>query len=103
MRKLGRNPILGFAADESGNVLIEKTIILAMIAALTDGSGKPGFLMTNDVTPASATSAAARRFALDAPVSSPSSSSTPSATPEPQLPANSGLRPATPEQTIGRV
>ena len=93
MGKLDHNQVFDFVADDTGSVLVETTVIFPMLATLTYGLVTLGFLMNTYVTLASATSAAARQFALDAPVAESSLSATPYTDLEGQLsaPANNGL------------
>lgn len=63
--------------DELGSVLVEATVIMPTMILLTFGLATLGFIVNDYVTLNWATSAAARMFALDAPASTTSLSTTP--------------------------
>ena len=79
------------ARDELGSVLVETALIFPTLMLLTFGLITLGFITNNYISLTSATSAAARQFALDAPVSTTSISTTPYTNLQSQLKASSGL------------
>ena len=77
--------------DELGSVLVEASVIMPTLILLTFGLVTLGFIGNIYVTLNSATSAAARLFALDAPASTTSLSATPYSDLKSQLNSSSGL------------
>ncbi len=88
------------ARDELGSVLVETALIFPTLMLLTFGLITLGFITNNYISLTSATSAAARQFALDAPVSTTSISTTPYTDLKTQLKTSAGLL-ATPQQERG--